>query len=53
MFRSRFLSDVDFSRRQDQIIRAGGDTDPSLPWPINHSASRDSSMEKPSGSAGA
>jgi len=31
---------------QDQIIRAGGDTDPSLPWPIQHHAGNESSMEK-------
>mmetsp|Transcript_24488 Transcript_24488/g.50885 ORF Transcript_24488/g.50885 Transcript_24488/m.50885 type:complete len:279 (+) Transcript_24488:303-1139(+) len=31
---------------QDQIIRAGGDTDPSLPWPIHRSSSDESSMEK-------
>ena len=34
---------------QDQIIRAGGDTDPSLPWPIQHHAGNESSMEKPLG----
>lgn len=31
---------------QDQIIRFGGDTDPSLPWPDHHSANNDTSMEK-------
>jgi len=32
---------------QDQIIRFGGDTDPSLPWPENHNANdQSSSMEK-------
>ena len=31
---------------QDQIIRFGGDTDPSLPWPENHSANDENSMEK-------
>lgn len=36
---------------QDQIIRFGGDTDPSLPWPDHHSANNDTSMEKSLGSA--
>lgn len=32
---------------KDQIIRFGGDTDPSLPWPENHNANdQSSSMEK-------
>jgi len=31
---------------QDQIIRFGGDTDPSLPWPENHSANNENSMER-------
>ena len=35
---------------QDQIIRFGGDTDPSLPWPVHHQGSNEnSSMEKPLG----
>lgn len=31
---------------QDQIIRFGGDTDPSLPWPENHSTNDENSMER-------
>ena len=31
---------------QDQIIRFGGDTDPSLPWPENHTANNENSMER-------
>eukprot|EP00438_Fugacium_kawagutii_P018862 Skav221108 [mRNA] locus=scaffold233:48017:51407:+ [translate_table: standard] len=31
---------------QDQIIRFGGDTDPSLPWPEVHSSSTGNTMEK-------
>ena len=36
-------------RPQDQIIRFGGDTDPSLPWPLQHTSNSDTSMEKPLG----